>query len=221
MAENIPNAWLHHGSKCTQYQIIITQFVTDPVTVSVLLSRGIAHVPCRATCLAQPRFEFYRATAGHARWWSGAWCTAFPKPSLGWEGPVNGNSQGQHLYFSPVKGQGTTKVLHTGVSTTQWALQENKILVSCRRSKPCPTWGRRRGMCPLLVLQSTCPLDSRQPPREITWGSGQVLREEEARPLLWNPTGLWSKTFREYHDTTSCYQCQTVPLLPRAPAHRN
>lgn len=51
-------------------------------------------------------------TAPHAQRWSSAPRTASPNQQQGPEGPEKGNSQWQHLSFSPAKGQSTTEVLH-------------------------------------------------------------------------------------------------------------
>lgn len=50
--------------------------------------------------------------APHAQSRSGASCAASPNQRQGPEGLAKGNSQWQHLYFSPAKGQSTTEVLH-------------------------------------------------------------------------------------------------------------
>lgn len=116
MVENIPHIQWHHSSKHTQYRKIKTQFVTNPVTVPVLLFSRTPRVPPRATCPAQPHFVLCSVTTPHAQRRSGAPCTASPDQQQGQEGPVKGNSQWQHLYLSPVKGQSATEMLQVAGS---------------------------------------------------------------------------------------------------------
>lgn len=83
MVENILHIQWHQGSKHTQYRGIKTHFVTDAVTVPVLLFSTAPCFPPRATCPALSHLVLCSLTTPPAHRRSGAPCTCFTKPTTG------------------------------------------------------------------------------------------------------------------------------------------
>lgn len=135
MVKNIPHMQQHHHRKHRQYQIIITQFVTGPVTAPALLFNITTCVPPRATLLAQPRFVLYTVWLLAMHRGGGVLCALLLQTNNGHRKDQGREIPNDSIFISPqqrVRAQ--QRRCTCGASGALQTSQDKQTLSSCRGS---------------------------------------------------------------------------------------